>query len=253
MRRSRSVLPASKNQSSRMWRSRCRREPGWASSEQARQASPRWRVRSSCMDPSPRHLRLDAAALDQFDEEALGRDVGYLPQDIELFEGTVAENINRFNANARRGCGCCGGRSCRGQTDDPPAERRFPDAYRRRRLSTLRRPAPDGRSGEGIVWRSVPRRSRRANSNLDGEGDIALGAAIKGVRDRGGIVVVIAHRPAALANIDTVLVMAGGTVQAMGPRDEVLAKMTRPANVRPEQAPGGERAPTVVTLHDRRP
>ena len=65
------------------------------------------------------------------------------------------------------------------------------------------------------------------NSNLDAEGEVALSAAIQGIRDRGGIVVVIAHRSSALASVDTVLVMANGRVQAFGPKDEVLSKVFR--------------------------
>jgi ABC-type protease/lipase transport system fused ATPase/permease subunit len=60
------------------------------------------------------------------------------------------------------------------------------------------------------------------NSNLDSEGDEALTKAILGVRSRGGIVVVVAHRPAALAGVDSLLAIAGGRVQAYGPKEEVL-------------------------------
>jgi ABC-type protease/lipase transport system fused ATPase/permease subunit len=65
------------------------------------------------------------------------------------------------------------------------------------------------------------------NSNLDGEGDEALTQAILGVRARGGIAVVIAHRPSALAGVDLVMVMAQGKAQLYGPKEEVLAKMLR--------------------------
>jgi ATP-binding cassette subfamily C protein len=60
------------------------------------------------------------------------------------------------------------------------------------------------------------------NSNLDTQGDMALTSAIRSVRDRGGIVIVVAHRPSALAGLDKVLALARGQVQAFGPRDEVL-------------------------------
>lgn len=66
------------------------------------------------------------------------------------------------------------------------------------------------------------------NSNLDAEGEAALTEAIQGVRARGGIAVVVAHRPSALASLDLVLVMANGRVQAFGPKNEVLNKVTRP-------------------------
>jgi ATP-binding cassette subfamily C protein len=80
------------------------------------------------------------------------------------------------------------------------------------------------------------------NSNLDGEGDEALTRAVLGVRARGGIVIVIAHRPSALAGVDNVLVMRGGRQQAFGPKEVVLreALQSRP---RPIPATGGEPTP----------
>ena len=74
------------------------------------------------------------------------------------------------------------------------------------------------------------------NSNLDSEGEQALTQAILGVRARGGVVVVVAHRPSALASVDLVLMMAEGRVQAFGPKDEVLSKVLRPVPLRPPQA-----------------
>jgi ABC-type protease/lipase transport system fused ATPase/permease subunit len=72
------------------------------------------------------------------------------------------------------------------------------------------------------------------NSNLDSDGDEALAGAILGVRKRGGIVVVIAHRPSAISGVDLVLVMNQGRMQGFGPKDEVLAKfLARPPVVRP--------------------
>ena len=80
------------------------------------------------------------------------------------------------------------------------------------------------------------------NSNLDSEGEVALTVAIQGVRERGGIAVVVAHRPSALASLDQVLVMAGGRVQAFGPKNEVLNKVTRPAGVPLKVVSGPEEA-----------
>jgi ATP-binding cassette subfamily C protein len=73
------------------------------------------------------------------------------------------------------------------------------------------------------------------NSNLDSAGEEALTKAILSVRSRGGIVVVVAHRPSALAALDKVLVLNQGRIQTFGPRDEILAKMLRrePAPQRP--------------------
>jgi ATP-binding cassette subfamily C protein len=66
------------------------------------------------------------------------------------------------------------------------------------------------------------------NSNLDADGEVALTKAIAGIRARGGIAIVIAHRPSALAAVDLVMVMGNGAVQAFGPRDEVLRRAVRP-------------------------
>jgi ABC-type protease/lipase transport system fused ATPase/permease subunit len=65
------------------------------------------------------------------------------------------------------------------------------------------------------------------NSNLDAEGDDALSRAIMGVRSRGGIAIVVAHRPSAIASVDMLLMMNQGRAQAFGPKDEVLARVTQ--------------------------
>jgi PrtD family type I secretion system ABC transporter len=196
-------------------------------------------------------VRFDGAALDQWDPETLGRDIGYLPQDVELFDGTVAENICRFDRDA-----------------DPRA---ILAAAETAGIHEMILRLPDGfqtRLGEGGAALSAGQRQlvglARAlygdpflvmldepNSNLDADGDMALAAAVASVRRRGGIAVVVAHRPSALANLDRVLVMAGGAMQAFGPRDEVLAAVTRPATdasapVTPMRRPG-----TVVPMPER--
>jgi PrtD family type I secretion system ABC transporter len=195
-------------------------------------------------------IRLDGAALDQWEPDALGRHIGYLPQDIELFEGTVAENISRFDAGP-----------------DPTA---IIAAAQAAGVHGMILRLPDGfqtRVGEGGTALSAGQRQlvgiARAlygdpflvvldepNSNLDSDGDIALSAAIESVRRRGGVVIVVAHRPSALASLDQLLVMTAGAVQTFGPKDEVLAKVTRPAA---QVASGEGRTMTVVPLHpDRR-
>lgn len=192
--------------------------------------------------PARGKIRLDGAALDQWDVDSLGRHIGYLPQDIELFDGTVAQNISRFDEN--------------------PDANAILAASQAAGVHGMILRLPEGfqtRVGEGGAALSAGQRQlvglARAlygepfmvvldepNSNLDSDGDIALANAIASVRSRGGVVIVVAHRPSALTNIDQLLVMAGGSVQAFGPRDEVLAKVTRPA-----AAQG-----TVVPLHGGR-
>jgi ATP-binding cassette subfamily C protein len=196
-------------------------------------------------------VRLDGAALDQWMPVSLGRHIGYLPQDIQLFEGTVAENIARLDPDA----------------SSEAVVRAAQDAGAHDLITGL----PDGyqtRIGENGAGLSAGQRQRIAlaralygrpflvvldepNSNLDSAGDAALSSAIKGIRERGGIAIVIAHRPSALANIDKVMAMAAGQVQAFGPKEEVLRKVLAPVPTAakpagPQPQPGA--APVVSPL-----
>jgi PrtD family type I secretion system ABC transporter len=177
--------------------------------------------------PSHGKVRLDGASLEHWSAENLGPHIGYMPQDVELFSGTVAENIARFRPDA---------------TPD-----RIIEAAMRANVHELVLALPNAYEteiGEGGQALSAGQRQRIAlaralygnpflivldepNSNLDADGEAALTDAIKGARTRGGIVVVIAHRPSALAAVDTVLMMNGGRVQAFGPKDEVLTRVLK--------------------------
>jgi len=181
-------------------------------------------------------VRLDGAALDQWDSDNLGRSIGYLPQDVELFAGTVAQNIARFIENA-----------------SPDA---IVSAARAARVHNLILKLPNGYEteiGEGGTALSAGQRQRLAlaralydepflvvldepNSNLDAEGERALSEAIMSVRARGGIVIVIAHRPSALAAANMVLMMNEGRMQAFGPKDEILAQILRKESQQPQIA-----------------
>ncbi|WP_442931717.1 type I secretion system permease/ATPase [Microvirga sp. CF3062] len=173
-------------------------------------------------------VRFDGAAVEQWLPEDLGHHIGYLPQDVELFAGTVAQNIARFEP-------------------EPKAEAIIA-AAKAANVHEMILQLPDGyetQVGEAGAALSGGQRQRLAlaralygdpflvvldepNSNLDNEGEQALTAAIMNIRARGGVVVVIAHRPSALAGVDLVLVMGEGRMQSFGPKDEVLSKVLRP-------------------------
>lgn len=176
--------------------------------------------------PARGTIRLDGAELSQWDPEALGPSIGYLPQGVELFDGTIAENISRFARDA-----------------DPTA---IIEAAEQAGVHQLILSMPEGydtRIGAGGAILSAGQRQRiglarslygkpfllvldEPNASLDAEGEAALTHAILAARQAGAIVVVIAHRPNALAAVDQVLVVAEGRAVAFGPRDEVLRKTT---------------------------
>lgn len=177
-------------------------------------------------------LRFDGAMQDQWHPEDLGKLIGYLPQSVELFDGTVADNIARFWPDRDDG-------SVVAAADIAGATQmilKLPQGFdtvlsdtavalsagQRQRIGLARALYKD----PFLVVLDEP------NSNLDAEGEAALGKAIRTVRERGGIVVVMAHRPSALAEVDQVLVIRDGTQAMFGPRDEVLKR----AVVNPEIA-----------------
>ncbi|WP_110350078.1 type I secretion system permease/ATPase [Methylobacterium sp. B4] len=174
-------------------------------------------------------VRFDGAALDQWSSTDLGAHIGFLPQEVELFAGTVAENIARFEPGAPSEAVIAAARAA----GVHELVLRLPEGY-------------DTRIGEGGSGLSAGQRQRiglaralyrepflvvldEPNANLDSEGENALTEAIAGVRRRGGICVVVAHRPSALAALDLILMMADGRAQAFGPKDEILKRVLRPA------------------------
>lgn len=198
-------------------------------------------------------IRLDGAALEQWDPEILGRHIGYLAQDVELFAGTVAENIARFEIDPEAGAVLAAAKAA--SVHDLIL--RLPDGY-------------ETQIGEGGTALSAGQRQRIAlaralyrdpflvvldepNSNLDAEGEQALTQAILGIRARRGIAVVIAHRPSALAGCNFALVMSDSRVQAFGPRDEVLGKVLQrpPQPVRPAAAAAQAGGAGLTLVTDR--
>jgi ATP-binding cassette subfamily C protein len=170
---------------------------------------------------------LDGASLDQWDPEVLGRHVGYLPQDVELMGGSVAQNIARFepDADPRAIIAAARAAGVHELIVDLPAGYETNVGEQGAALSAGQRQwIALARALYGDPFLVV---LDEPNSNLDSVGEEALTRAITRVRSRGGIVIVVAHRPSAIASVDLMLVMKEGRVQFFGPKDEVLGKVMR--------------------------
>lgn len=182
-------------------------------------------------------VRLDGAALDQWTPHALGRHIGYLPQNVELFAGTLAQNIARFDPEANAG-DIIEAAQAAGIHD---MVTRLPKGYDTE-LGTDGGMLSGGQRQRVGLARALYQRPflvvlDEPNSNLDSEGEDALIRAIQGVRERNGIVVLIAHRPSTLAASNLVLVMHNGTMQKFGEREEVTRSLV-----------GGSPAPSAIKV-----
>ncbi|KPF91035.1 hypothetical protein IP81_12560 [Novosphingobium sp. AAP83] len=181
------------------------------------------------------HVRLDGGALDQWSESARGPFLGYLPQSVELLEGTVAENISRFDS--------------RRNSDPQSVSAAVIAAARYAGVHDLVTHLPQGYDtpvGPGGDTLPGGQRQRiglaralygdpflivldEPNSNLDTEGDEALEHAVMAIRKRGGIAVIVSHRPSIMQHTTHAMIMRDGQIAAFGPTLEVLAKLA-PAN-----------------------
>lgn len=168
-------------------------------------------------------IRLDDADLTQWDEEKIGQYVGYLPQDVALLDGTIVENITRL-APQRDARAIVAATKAAGVHEMIV---RLPDGYdtqlgpmgtalsagQRQRIGLARALYGD----PFVVIMDEP------NAFLDAEGEQALNMAIRQIRGRGGIAVIVAHRPSILAEVDMVAVIQNGRMTAFGPKDEIVA------------------------------
>ena len=177
--------------------------------------------------PAGGSIRLDGAALEHYGSETLGRHIGYLPQRVQLFDGTIAENIARLSPDP----------------DDAKEVKaakmaaahemilEFPQGY-----DTPIRAGQVRLSGGQMQRLGLARALYddpvsvvldEPNSNLDNTGSQALNHAIRQMKASGRSVLIMAHRPAAIQECDTLLVLDNGMRKAFGPKDEVLAGMVQ--------------------------
>jgi ATP-binding cassette subfamily C protein len=177
--------------------------------------------------PAAGAVRLDGAALHHYAPDVLGSYIGYLPQDVVLFDGTIAENIGRM------------------QEEPDPAQ--VVSAAKKAGAHEMILDLPQGYDtpvSAGGARLSGGQKQRvglarafygnpvllvldEPNSNLDAAGQDALNMAIRQAKSEGLAVVIMAHRPAGIAECDTILIIDGGTAKAFGPRDEVLKAHVR--------------------------
>ena len=192
--------------------------------------------------PQSGSVRLDGAEIYQWDKERLGPYMGYLPQDIELFQGTISENIARLGhvndewvtmAADKAGVHEMILHLQNGYDTEIGVDGGILSGGQRQRIGLAR--ALYG--SPSIVVLDEP------NSNLDDAGDLALINAIRNLKAEGKTVVLISHRSAVLGIADKILFLRGGTQQAFGSRDQVFAMLNSPSvvQVHPQQA-GGQRA-----------
>ena len=180
--------------------------------------------------PAGGKVRLDGAALDQYDPDKLGSYIGYLPQRITLFEGTIAENIARLQANPDGAAVVEAAKKAAAHD----MITKLPEGY------DTRVAALGGRLSGGQIQRIGLARALygdplllvldEPNSNLDNEGSMALNQAIKVMKEQGRAILIMAHRPAAIQECDLLLVLEDGMRRAFGPRDQVLKEMVKNHN-----------------------
>lgn len=186
--------------------------------------------------PDRGSVRIDGATHQQWAPEQIGPAIGYLPQQVELLSGTIAENIARFDPKARDEDVVTAAKMA-GIHDMVLA---MPDGYATAVDSQIM-PLSGGQKQRVALARAIYRMPKlvvldEPNSNLDAEGDAALAGAIKSLRAAGSTVVVMAHRPSAIAAVDHVLMLRDGQQVAFGPKAEVLSKYTRPTPARTPEA-----------------
>jgi ATP-binding cassette, subfamily C, bacterial PrsD len=198
-------------------------------------------------------VRLDDAALDQWRLDDLGRHIGYLPQDVALFDGSVAENIARFEEDA--------------------ASEAILEAARIAGAHELILRLPEGystRIGEGGVLLSAGQRQRiglaravfgnpflivldEPNANLDASGEHALSKAIETLRRGNRIVIVVSHRSNVLTALNMAMVLHSGSTVAFGPREQVLAQLSRVTSLQTPPAAAAARTEAARVASGARP
>ncbi|HSV82045.1 MAG TPA: type I secretion system permease/ATPase [Ramlibacter sp.] len=188
------------------------------------------RLLTGVWSPTTGRVRLDGADVAYWPREQLGPYIGYVPQDVELFDGTVADNIARLDKVDSEAVVAAAMRANAHDMiltlpkgyDTPVGEhgsRLSPGQRQRVALARALYGSPQ------LVVLDEP------NSNLDGAGEIALAQAMSALHDEGVTSIVVTHRPSLIAHVDKILVLAAGRIQQFGPAAEVMKEMQRQSQV----------------------
>ncbi len=203
------------------------------------------RLMVGAIAPRSGFVRLDGSDLRNWNPDRLGRVIGYLPQDVELFPGTIAQNISRFDPNP---------------SDEAILEAaRFAFAHEQiagQKSGYQTMIAPNGvrlaggeRQRIGLA-RAFYRNPRvvvldEPNSSLDAEGDAALERSIMAAKARGTAVILITHRPSLVQRCDRIMTLRNGQIEFFGPASDALERVTRPT----PNAGAKEPFPSAATAH----
>lgn len=196
------------------------------------------RIVAGAANPDAGTVRIDGAKLTDWPTEKLGRHIGYLPQDVALFAGTIGDNIARFEDRANPG------------VDEAIVEAAKAAGVHELVLTLSQgydteidpngRGLSAGQAQRVALARALYRKPMllvldEPNAHLDSDGEIALITALREARDRNAAALVVAHRTNFMSIADALLVIRDGKLEMYGPRDQVMAKLT-----------GGQARPTVV-------
>ena len=201
------------------------------------------RMMIGTLQPSAGSIRLDGADVYLWLREDFGRHVGYLPQDVELFDGTVFKNIARmaesepdavYEAAMLAGC--------------HDMILRLPQGYETEIGDGGQHLSGGQRQLIGLA-RAMFNRPKlvvldEPNSNLDGDSEAALTRALEKLKAQNTTVILVSHRPALVQGVDKVLLLKEGAIEMFGPRAEVMKRLMQPA-ARPAEMPGGPTAPRL--------
>lgn len=198
------------------------------------------RALTGVWQPASGKIRLDGASLEQYSPEMLGQYVGYLPQSVELFDGSVTENIARLIQEPDAEKVVAAAR----MADAHDMILKLPDGYNTTISGTGGQLSGGQKQRVGLAralyGNPVILVLDEPNSNLDNEGSIALNKAIYAMKKQGCAVLIMAHRPSAIQQCELLLMLEAGQRTAFGPKDEVLAAVAENhKKIQAAKKPGG--------------